>query len=175
MRSAGSPRPPPDRFSVLQDTVESVVLEDLPVDALLRFSETQNKWNAKRAYGKVLLARSLEVDLVVGEMLAISGPDMIEYALTCVSNEVLCGEGERCVLALHGLCTSVQELPALHTKFIRCLFLNLHIWWRSSFHMQSIRALRLAPCATARPRRRVLSSPRRAPPRRARRGAPRAR
>lgn len=71
------------------------------------------------------------------EMLSISGPDMIEYAMTCVSNEALAGEGERCVLALHGLCTSVQELPPLHTRFIRLLFLNLHIWWRSSFHMQS--------------------------------------
>ena len=70
------------------------------------------------------------------EMLAISGPDMIEYALTCVSNEVLCGE-EKGAYWPYMACAPLQELPALHTKFIRCLFLNLHIWWRSSFHMQS--------------------------------------
>ena len=41
------------------------------------------------------------------EMLSISGPDMIEYAMTCVSNEVLAGEGERCVPA-YGLCVSAR-------------------------------------------------------------------
>ena len=67
------------------------------------------------------------------EMMVISGAEMVEYAFSCVPVEVMGGEGDRCVLALQALCNSVQDVPLLESRFVKCLFFNLDIWWRSSF------------------------------------------
>jgi hypothetical protein len=71
------------------------------------------------------------------QMNTVNGFDMLEYALRCVSSQVLYGEGETCVLALLNLRSSCSENPELDENILYHLLSNLDIWSKASYKLQS--------------------------------------
>jgi hypothetical protein len=71
------------------------------------------------------------------ELLNSGGVEMIEYALTCVPQEILQAEGEMCVVSLIQLQTASSEVPALEYRIKKSLLCNFSIWHRASFQLVS--------------------------------------
>jgi len=71
------------------------------------------------------------------ELLNSGGVEMIEYALTCVPQEILQAEGEMCVVSLIQLQTAASEIPSLEYRIKKSLLCNFSIWHRASFQLVS--------------------------------------
>lgn len=71
------------------------------------------------------------------ELVNSGGVEMMEYALSCVPQEILQAEGERCVLALIQLKSAASDLPSLELRITKSLLCNVTIWSKASFSLLS--------------------------------------
>jgi hypothetical protein len=71
------------------------------------------------------------------ELINAGGIEMIEYALTCTPQEIMQGEGERCVFSLRELQKSASDSPILERRITKSLLCNFAIWHRASFQLVS--------------------------------------
>ena len=71
------------------------------------------------------------------ELVSVGGIEMIEYALTCTPQDIMQGEGERCVFSLRELQKSASDLPTLERRITKSLLCNFAIWHRASFPLVS--------------------------------------
>jgi hypothetical protein len=70
------------------------------------------------------------------DLIRMKGIEMIEYALTCISNELFQGEGDGCVLSLVQLQSIVGDNIALKNCITKRLLFNFNIWSNGNFPFQ---------------------------------------
>ena len=68
---------------------------------------------------------------------SMSAIEMIEFVMKAIPGEIMCGEGDGCILALLQLRSAVTDYPALELRVTRRLICNFAAWTRCTFQFQS--------------------------------------
>ena len=68
---------------------------------------------------------------------SLSAIEMIEFVMKAIPGEVMCGEGDGCILALLQLRSAVADFPTLELRVTKRLICNLAAWTRCTFQFQS--------------------------------------
>jgi len=137
---------PPVSFTGLGDTLADLHEENMQGERDLDHATLRLLKQEREEYlgeGSVGLLLSIIAKCVVAhrlhqqELVAMGGIEMIEYALTCTPQEIMQGEGERCVFSLRELQKSASDLPTLERRITKSLLCNFAIWHRASFQLVS--------------------------------------
>jgi hypothetical protein len=67
----------------------------------------------------------------------MNGIEMIEFVMRAIPKEIMCGEGDGCILALLQLRSAVTDYPLLELRVTKRLICNFAAWIKCTFKFQS--------------------------------------
>jgi hypothetical protein len=67
----------------------------------------------------------------------MNGIEMIEFVMRAIPREIMCGEGDGCILALLQLRSAVTDYPLLELRVTKRLICNFAVWIKCTFKFQS--------------------------------------
>jgi hypothetical protein len=67
----------------------------------------------------------------------MNGIEMIEFVMRAIPREIMCGEGDGCILALLQLRSAVTDYPLLELRVTKRLICNFAAWIKCTFKFQS--------------------------------------